>query len=160
VVNHVEPEGALSGARILVVEDDFLISTELDTILADAGATVLGPFRTLAQAERAIEDNNVSAAILDFRLGDTAARRAAAPSRHSVRVLHRPGEHGANRNRLPGRKNHRQAVPKPHHRRRAGGCAALALSFRTPRSGDPESITTNAGVMDSRFLASLGPGMT
>ena len=42
-MNHVEPAGALSGARILVVEDDFLISTELDMILADAGATVVGP---------------------------------------------------------------------------------------------------------------------
>jgi len=85
VVNHVEPEGALSGARILVVEDDFLISTELDTILADAGATVLGPFRTLAQAERAIEGNNVSAAILDFRLGDTTALPLAAQlRRHGI----------------------------------------------------------------------------
>ena len=80
-----EPEGALSGARILVVEDDFRISTELDTILADAGATVLGPFRTLAQAERAIEDNNVSAAILDFRLGDTTALPLAAQlRRHGI----------------------------------------------------------------------------
>ena len=82
---HVEPAGALNGARILVVEDDFLISTELDTILADAGATVLGPCRTLAQAERAIEGNNISAAILDFRLGDaTALPLAAQLSRHGI----------------------------------------------------------------------------
>ena len=75
----------MSGARILVVEDDFLISTELDTILADAGATVLGPCRTLAQAERAIEDNRISAAILDFRLGDaTAVPLAAQLHRHGI----------------------------------------------------------------------------
>jgi DNA-binding response OmpR family regulator len=72
-VNHLELEGALSGARILVVEDDFLISTELDTILADAGATVLGPCRTLAHAERVIQDDQISAAILDFRLGNVTA---------------------------------------------------------------------------------------
>ena len=82
-MTHVE--GVLSGARILVVEDDFLISTELDAILADAGATVLGPFRTLAQAERAIEDHNISAAILDFRLGDaTALPLAAQLRRHGI----------------------------------------------------------------------------
>ena len=84
-VVHVDQSGALSGARILVVEDDFLISTELDTILADAGATVLGPCRTLAQAQRAIVDNNISAAILDFRLGDaTALPLAAQLRRHGI----------------------------------------------------------------------------
>jgi DNA-binding response OmpR family regulator len=62
--------GALDGARILVVEDDFLISTEIDSILADAGATVVGPCHTLAQAERLIAGSHISAAILDFRLGD------------------------------------------------------------------------------------------
>lgn len=84
-MNRVEPTGALSGARILVVEDDFLISTELDMILADAGATVLGPCRTLAQAERAITDNSISAAILDFRMGDTTTLSVAAQlHRHGV----------------------------------------------------------------------------
>lgn len=67
-MTHVETR-ALNGARILVVEDDFLISTEIDNILAGAGATVVGPCRTLAQAERVIEANHISAAILDFRLG-------------------------------------------------------------------------------------------
>jgi DNA-binding response OmpR family regulator len=39
----------------------------------------------LAQAERAIEDNNVSAAILDFRLGDTTALPLAAQlRRHGI----------------------------------------------------------------------------
>jgi DNA-binding NtrC family response regulator len=83
-VTHVEPEGALSGARILVVEDDFLISTELDSILADAGATVLGPCRTLVQAERLIEADGISAAILDFRLGNDTTLPVAAR-------LHRAG---------------------------------------------------------------------
>lgn len=81
-MSHAEPAGALSGARILIVEDDFLISTELDMILADAGATVVGPCRTVAQAERAIADNQISAAILDFRLGDATALPIAAQLRH------------------------------------------------------------------------------
>jgi DNA-binding response OmpR family regulator len=83
-VTHVEAQ-ALSGARILVVEDDFLICTEIDSILADAGATVLGPCRTLAQAERLIESNRISAAILDFRLGyDTTLPVAEQLHRHGI----------------------------------------------------------------------------
>ncbi len=65
----VEAARTLAGARILVVEDDFLISTEIDSILAGAGATVVGPCRTVAQAERLIAGDHISAAILDFRLG-------------------------------------------------------------------------------------------
>ena len=62
----------LEGRFILVVEDDFLISTELDAILTAAGAHVLGPCRTAAQAQRAIQDNAISGAVLDFRLnGET-----------------------------------------------------------------------------------------
>lgn len=92
-MKHVEPAGALSGARILVVEDDFLISTELDTILGDAGATVLGPCRTLAQAERAIEHNNISAAILDFRLGDATTLPVAAQLQgHGIPVVFFTGQ--------------------------------------------------------------------
>lgn len=95
-MNHLEPAAALNGARILVVEDDFLISTELDTILADAGAMVVGPCRTLAQAERAIADNRISAAILDFRLGnDTALPIAAQLRDHGVPFVFFTGQANA-----------------------------------------------------------------
>jgi DNA-binding response OmpR family regulator len=65
---------ALAGARILVVEDDFIISMELGSILADAGAKVIGPCHTPAQAVALIDANKISCskiscAILDFRLG-------------------------------------------------------------------------------------------
>ena len=115
MVNHVEPEGALSGARILVVEDDFLISTELDTILADAGATVLGPCRTVAQAERAIKDNHISAAILDFRLGDTTALPLAAQlRRHGIPFVFFTGQSntGQIESACPGAK----VISKPFQR--------------------------------------------
>jgi DNA-binding NtrC family response regulator len=65
-----EPARALDGARILVVEDDFIISLELDTILAGAGAQVLGPCQTAAQAKHVIEADDISGAVLDFRLGE------------------------------------------------------------------------------------------
>ncbi len=59
----------LEGARILVVEDEALVGFELETILADAGAEVVGPAITLDEAMVAAEHEPLSAAILDIRIG-------------------------------------------------------------------------------------------
>ena len=115
-VNHVEPAGALSGAHILVVEDDFLISTELDMILADAGATVVGPCRTVAQAERVIAGSQISAAILDFRLGDATTLPVAAQlHRHGIPFVFFTGQTNAPQieSACPGAK----VISKPFQRR-------------------------------------------
>jgi DNA-binding response OmpR family regulator len=72
---------ALAGALILIVEDDFLISLELQSILSDAGAQVVGPTRSV-EGGLALVSDKLSAAILDLRLGKTAvtpvAQRLAA----------------------------------------------------------------------------------
>jgi DNA-binding response OmpR family regulator len=72
----------LHGARVLVVEDEALIAFELQTTLADAGAQVVGPSLTLAEAFALAGRESLSAAILDVRLGrDTVgpvARQLAA----------------------------------------------------------------------------------
>lgn len=60
----------LGGARVLVVEDDFLIGLELSAILSDAGAEVVGPLSTVQSALHAAHDGTLSAAILDVRLGN------------------------------------------------------------------------------------------
>jgi DNA-binding response OmpR family regulator len=59
----------LDGARILVVEDDFLIGLELAAVLSDAGAEVVGPSQSVAAAMMTAEEP-LSAAILDMRLGE------------------------------------------------------------------------------------------
>ncbi len=59
----------LTGARILVVEDEALVGFELETMLADAGADVVGPSITLDEAMVAAEHEPLSAAILDIRIG-------------------------------------------------------------------------------------------
>jgi DNA-binding response OmpR family regulator len=61
-------DSPLIGKRILVAEDDFLISLELQTILSAAGAEVVGPARTLDVA-LSLADQPLSAAVLDVRLG-------------------------------------------------------------------------------------------
>jgi DNA-binding response OmpR family regulator len=59
----------LQGAHVLVVEDDFLISMELTSVLTEAGADVVGPSRTIADAMARVDHGPVSAAILDVRIG-------------------------------------------------------------------------------------------
>ena len=58
----------LTGCRILVVEDDPLIAMSLACTLSDAGAEVIGPAHTVAQALDLIDGSAPDAAILDYRL--------------------------------------------------------------------------------------------
>jgi DNA-binding NtrC family response regulator len=58
----------LNGARILVVEDDFLLLTELETVLRDAGAQCVEPCRTIDEALAATERDAFAAAVLDVRV--------------------------------------------------------------------------------------------
>jgi DNA-binding response OmpR family regulator len=60
--------GALAGARLLIVEDDFLLLMDLEEVLLDAGADVQA-CRTIADALRLSEKEGISAAILDVRIG-------------------------------------------------------------------------------------------
>lgn len=72
----------LSGARLMVAEDEVLIAFELQSMLTEAGADVVGCAHTLTAALVLAEELDLSAAVLDFRLGDQdvlpLARRLAA----------------------------------------------------------------------------------
>jgi DNA-binding response OmpR family regulator len=80
--NEAEAARRLSGARILVVEDEAFIAFDLQATLTDAGAEVIGPTLTLAEAFALAGRENLSAAILDVRLGrdtiEPVARQLAA----------------------------------------------------------------------------------
>ncbi len=58
----------LSKHRILVVEDEALIAFEVEDVIKKAGGTVAGPFATVDEALRLIENENISAAIIDMQL--------------------------------------------------------------------------------------------
>jgi DNA-binding NtrC family response regulator len=73
---------ALGGARILVVEDDYIISVELGAMLAAAGAEVIGPCHTVAQARSLIGEDCISGAVLDFRLGRDTTLPVARQLQH------------------------------------------------------------------------------
>lgn len=58
----------LEGARILVVDDEFMIASSVSYLLGDAGASV-AVTTTLPDALKAASTENLSAALLDIRLG-------------------------------------------------------------------------------------------
>jgi DNA-binding NtrC family response regulator len=62
----------LGGARVLVVEDDFIIAMELKSILLDAGAESVDICRNVKQAMVCADGDDFSAAMLDVRVGKEA----------------------------------------------------------------------------------------
>lgn len=64
----INSEGSLANLRIMIVEDDPIIGMDIADILRSRGATVAGPFTTLADGLQALQDTP-DAALLDVNLG-------------------------------------------------------------------------------------------
>ena len=63
-------KSALSGRRILIVEDEFFLADDLTRILNQRSAEVLGPVPTMAEALKVINDSErIDCAVLDVNLG-------------------------------------------------------------------------------------------
>ena len=60
---------SLAGRKVLIVEDEPLIALDIQTAFQQTGAMPVAA-HTLAQARRLVEPNDLSAAVLDFGLGD------------------------------------------------------------------------------------------
>jgi CheY-like chemotaxis protein len=58
----------LAGKRVLVVEDELLVSMLIEEILFAEGCTVAGPFTTLADALGAARNETFDIALLDVNL--------------------------------------------------------------------------------------------
>lgn len=63
----------LVGRRVLIVEDEFFIADDLATAVSKAGAMVVGPVSSQAEALRLLTSNSPDLAILDINLrGETS----------------------------------------------------------------------------------------
>ena len=63
----------LAGTRVLIVEDEYYLADDLSRTLAGAGAEVVGPVSTLADAQEKVREAEFDCAILDMNLrGDFA----------------------------------------------------------------------------------------
>jgi len=69
-INPEEPKWAsLSGLKILVVEDEFLVALEVESALKRMGCSVVGPFGRLEKALEAAGPAALDGAVLDINLG-------------------------------------------------------------------------------------------
>jgi CheY-like chemotaxis protein len=59
---------ALTGKRILIVEDEALVASLLEEMLLDLGASVVGPASTLPQAWELARDAAFDGAVLDVNI--------------------------------------------------------------------------------------------
>jgi len=60
----------LAGRRILIVEDEALIAMWIAEILQGAGAAVIGPAGSAAEALALIERESLDGAVLDYKMPD------------------------------------------------------------------------------------------
>jgi PAS domain S-box-containing protein len=69
----VDAEEVLAGTRVLVVEDEVLLTMMIETALGQAGAELIGPASTLAEAVSLSRTERLDAAVLDVNLNDEVA---------------------------------------------------------------------------------------
>lgn len=69
----------IGGKRILIVEDEFLVSAMLEDELLDRGGIVVGPAASLSEALRLVDAGGFDAAVIDWNLdGESSAPIAQA----------------------------------------------------------------------------------
>jgi CheY-like chemotaxis protein len=75
----------LAGRRVLVVEDEALVAMLVEDALLDAGAEVVGPVATVAEAMALLRRQMPEAAVLDLNLaGETTVMVADELARNGV----------------------------------------------------------------------------
>jgi CheY-like chemotaxis protein len=63
------PETFLAGLRVLVVEDEMLVSLLIEDMLIDHHCAIVGPFATVAEAVDAARKEPIDLALLDVNIG-------------------------------------------------------------------------------------------
>jgi len=88
---------ALSGRRVLVVEDEFIVAWNLEDMLAELGCVVVGPAARIDQALVMIDTGAIDMALLDINLDGLASYPVAdALAARSVPYAFTTGYEGDN----------------------------------------------------------------
>ena len=97
--------------RVLVVEDEALIASLIESVLGDAGFSVVGPIATIASALATIERERLDVAVLDIRIHDSQAYAIAdALAARGIPFLF---VSGFARKDMPPNYRHYAYIPKP-----------------------------------------------
>jgi DNA-binding response OmpR family regulator len=112
----MEETADLNGKRIVVVEDDFVLATDICRTLRELGATVLGPAPTPFYAMHLIGGKKIDAAVLDVRLhGTTVFEVADLLLDRGVPIIFATA---SDRNSIPSRFHDAPLLEKPFDRKR------------------------------------------
>ena len=65
---HDSATGLFRGRRVLVVEDDFIVAFDMQSMLEEQGAEVIGPASSLQEARALLAGAQPDAAVLDVNL--------------------------------------------------------------------------------------------
>lgn len=63
----------MTPARIMIVEDDFIIADEIASIVGDAGYAVIGPIASVKEAETRLTADRPDFAVVDANLRETSS---------------------------------------------------------------------------------------
>lgn len=122
----------LSGARVLIVEDQLLVAMDLETIIEDAKATVMATASSAREAISVLDRELPDVAILDVNLGETSSEVVAQRlSERGVPFMFATGysDGGA----IPAQFSNVPVVRKPYEAMAILRCAARLLVERKDR---------------------------
>ena len=126
---------SFAGQRVLVVEDEILVSWAAQDMLADLGCVALGPAASVDQALEIIASQALDAALLDINLnGQLSYPVADTLARLGVPFVFVTGYDLA---RIPEAYRAAPALQKPLHRPEL----AATLAEMLPPASDAESAT-------------------
>lgn len=104
--------GAPANRRILVIEDEALVAMLVEDALIDAGFSVIGPARSVAEAMSLLAREEPAAVVLDLNLGgETSLSVADALVARGIPFVVATGYGAAG---LPESRRHVPVLPKPY----------------------------------------------
>lgn len=120
----------LKGARILVVEDEFMVAAMLSDTLQAMGCEVIGPAAEIAQALALLEQEAIDAAVLDVNIaGQMVFPVADALAARQLPFVFATAYGSAG---VTDRHRERAILDKPYHQRDLEHALRSALQRRQP----------------------------
>jgi CheY-like chemotaxis protein len=122
-----------SGRRVLVVEDEVMVSWALEDMLAELGCEIVGPAARVSQALAMVEGEDVDAAVLDINLnGQKSYPVADALTARGVPFVFSTGYH---KDGIPNGYRDFPVLQKPYDRSKLRDTLAKLLTPEDPGVG-------------------------
>ena len=129
------PNKPLAGHRVLVVEDEYFVASDIQQAVQSAGGAVEGPYGHIEQAKAALRSEGFDLAVLDINLrGEQSFTIAEALSRKGVHFVFATGYRAGS---IPPKWRHVPRCEKPFSDQEL--VAALVTVARAGEAGSPMS---------------------